>query len=76
MIIALKVLYAVICVVLIVLILLQQSKVAGLSGTISGAGETYWGKNKARSMEGGLHKATVALASLFIILSLVINFMQ
>ena len=53
MIIALKVAYAVICVALIALILLQQSKVSGLSGTISGAGETYWGKNKARSMEGG-----------------------
>lgn len=76
MIIALKAVYAVVCLLLIVIILLQQSKVSGLSGTISGAGETYWGKNKARSMEGGLHKATVALASLFIILSLVINYMQ
>ena len=76
MVIALKIAYAVICVALIALILLQQSKVSGLSGTISGAGESYWGKNKARSMEGGLHKGTVVLAALFVVLSLVINFMQ
>lgn len=76
MVLALKIVYAVVCLALIVIILMQQSKVSGLSGTISGAGDTYWGKNKARSMEGGLHKATVALASLFIVLSLVINFMQ
>lgn len=76
MIIALKAVYAIVCLLLIVIILLQQSKVTGLSGTISGAGDTYWGKNKARSMEGGLHKATVALAFLFIGLSLLINFMQ
>lgn len=71
----LKVGYAFVCVALIVVILLQQSKVTGLSGTISGAGETYWGKNKARSMEGGLHIATVVLASSFIGLSLLINFL-
>lgn len=73
MVIALKVVYAFICLALIIIILLQQSKVSGLSGTISGAGETYWGKNKARSMEGKLHIATSVLAAAFIILSLVIN---
>ncbi|MDO4764808.1 MAG: preprotein translocase subunit SecG [Eubacteriales bacterium] len=76
MIIALKVVYAIVCVLLILIILLQQSKVSGLSGTIGGAGETYWGKNKARSMEGGLHIATVVLSAAFIVLSLVINRLQ
>jgi len=72
-IIILKVLYVIICMVLVGIVLLQQGKTAGLSGAISGAGETYWGKNKARSMEGGLHKVTVGLAVAFIILSMVLN---
>lgn len=69
----LKVLYILVCISLIGIVLLQQGKVQGLSGAISGAGETYWGKNKARSMEGGLHKATVGIAVAFIVLSLLVN---
>ncbi len=69
----LKVLYILVCIALIGIVLLQQGKVQGLSGAISGAGETYWGKNKARSMEGGLHKATVGIAVAFIVLSLLVN---
>lgn len=69
----LKVLYIIVCIALIGIVLLQQGKAAGLSGAISGAGESYWGKNKARSMEGGLHKATVGIAVAFILLSLVVN---
>lgn len=69
----LKVIYFVITIALIGIVLIQQGRAAGLSGAIGGAGETYWGKNKARSMEGGLHKATVVLATLFIILALVIG---
>ncbi len=72
----LKVLYLLICIALIGIVLLQQGKAAGLSGAISGAGESYWGKNKARSMEGGLHKATVGLAVAFIVMSLVLNILS
>jgi len=68
-----KVLYILVCIALIGIVLLQQGKAAGLSGVIAGAGESYWGKNKARSMEGGLHKATIGLAIAFIILSLAVN---
>lgn len=69
----LKVIYMVITVSLVGVVLIQQGRAAGLSGAIGGAGETYWGKNKARSMEGGLHKVTVVLATLFIVLALAIN---
>jgi preprotein translocase subunit SecG len=72
-IIILKVIYVIVCIALVAIVLLQQGKAAGLSGVISGAGETYWGKNKARSMEGGLHKATIGLAIVFIILSMVLT---
>ena len=47
----LTVIFILICVALSVLVLMQEGKSAGL-GAISGAAETYWGKNKGRSMEG------------------------
>ncbi len=71
--IGMKVLYVIVCIVLIGVVLFQQGKAAGLSGSIAGAGESYWGKNKARSMEGGLHKLTVILSVLFIALTMVLN---
>ncbi|RZS93042.1 preprotein translocase subunit SecG [Cuneatibacter caecimuris] len=58
---------------LTVIILLQEGKSAGLSGAISGAAETYWGKNKGRSMEGKLEKATKYMVILFLILAVVLN---
>lgn len=66
------VLYILVCVALVIVIILQEGKSAGL-GTISGAAETYWGKNKGRSMEGGLILATRILAVLFIVISLLLN---
>jgi preprotein translocase subunit SecG len=65
--------YILVCVVLTIIVLMQEGKNAGLSGSISGAAETYWGKNKARSMEGKLVVLTRVLAAVFIILSVVLN---
>ena len=62
-----------VCLGLTVVILLQEGKQAGLGGTISGAAETYWGKNKGRSMEGKLEKATKVMVVLFFVLSIVLN---
>ena len=45
----LSVIFVLICLALIVIILLQEGKSAGL-GSISGMADTYWGKNKGRSM--------------------------
>ena len=54
------------------LILMQEGKQQGL-GAISGAAETYWGKNKGRSMEGKLVKWTAILVTLMIVLSIALN---
>lgn len=72
-IIILKVVYVIVCIALIGIVLMQQGKAAGLSGAIAGAGESYWGKNKARSAQGALHKVTIALASTFIVLTILIT---
>lgn len=68
----LLVVFIIICIALVILVLMQEGKTAGL-GAISGAAETYWGKNKGRSMEGTLVKATKYLAIGFIMLALVLN---
>lgn len=50
--------------IITIVILFQEGKSAGL-GTIAGVADTYWGKNKGRSKEGRLVKATVVMVVLF-----------
>ena len=66
--------FVVICIALAIIILMQESKQNGLSGTISGAADSYWGKNKGRSMEGKLVKITKILVILFIVIAVILNF--
>lgn len=67
-----NIIFIIVCVALTVLVLMQEGKSAGL-GSISGAAETYWGKNKGRSMEGMLVKITKVLAVLFMVLAVILN---
>lgn len=60
------------CIALVIVVLMQEGKAARL-GAISGAAETYWGKNKGRSMEGMLVKLTKILAVAFILFAVVLN---
>ena len=69
---AVTVLYIIICLALIVVVLMQEGKSAGL-GAIAGAADTYWGKNKGRSMEGMLVKLTRIGVILFLIIGMVLN---
>lgn len=57
---------------LTVIVLMQEGRTQGL-GAIAGAAETYWGKNKGRSMEGMLEKITIVLVVLFFVISLLLN---
>lgn len=68
----LTVLFILDCIALVIVVLMQEGKAAGL-GAISGAAETYWGKNKGRSMEGMLVKLTKILAVAFILFAVVLN---
>ena len=67
-----NIIFILVCVALTVLVLMQEGKSAGL-GSISGAAETYWGRNKGRSMEGMLVKSTKILAVFFMLLAGVLN---
>ena len=56
---------------LIILVLLQESKQQGLSGAIAGGADTFFGKNKGRTMEAKLEKITKVLCGVFVVLTLV-----
>ena len=68
----LTIVFVLLCIAMTVIVLMQEGKSAGL-GAISGAAETYWGKNKGRSMEGKLEKVTKLAAGLIFVLALVLN---
>ena len=68
----LLVIFALDCIALSAIVLLQEGKSAGL-GTIGGMADTYWGKNKGRSMEGGLTKATTIMGVVFFVLAAILN---
>lgn len=68
----LTIVYVLDCLGLIVVVLMQEGKSGGL-GALTGASDTYWGKNKGRTMEGALSKITVALSTVFIVLSLLLH---
>ena len=65
--------FILICIALTVIVLMQEGKSAGLSGAINGVADTYWGKNKGRSIEGKLVKFTKFLAIGFVVLAAVLN---
>ena len=68
----LTLIFILVCIVLSAIVLMQEGKSAGL-GAISGMAETYWGKNKGRSMEGMLVKYTRFLAVAFMVLAVILN---
>ncbi len=57
---------------LIAIVMLQSGKSAGLSGAIAGAADTFLSKNKAKSMDAKLAKATKWVAIVWVVLTLVL----
>ena len=68
----LTIVFIIVCLALIAIVLLQEGKSAGL-GAVAGAAESYWGKNKGRSMEGTMVKITKYLVIAFIVIAAVLN---
>lgn len=60
----------VLAVILIISVLLQESRSAGLSGAISGGADTFFGKSKGKTIEQKLAKITKFVAAAFFILAL------
>ena len=57
-------------VILTVVILMQESRQAGLSGAIAGGADTFFGKNKGRTIEAKLEKFTKYFGIFFFVLVL------
>jgi preprotein translocase subunit SecG len=69
-------LLVIVCIGLIVVVLLQSGKSAGLSGAISGGAEQLFGKQKARGIDAVLHRITVILSILFFVLTIAVTYFQ
>lgn len=61
---------------LVVTILLQRSKSHGLSGSISGAADTFFGKAKGQTLDKKLNKVTTIVAIVFVLLDLLVFLMN
>lgn len=70
MVIVLQILYVIVCVILIAVVLFQSGKEAGLTGVVNGASDTFFGKNRGRTIDAMLDKWTSVGAVLFILLAL------
>ena len=68
----LQVIFILVCIALAAIVLMQEGKTLGL-GAIGGVAESYWGKNKGRSMEGALVKITKYLVIAFIVIAIILN---
>ena len=74
--IVLSIIYVLAAIFLVAVVLLQSGKTAGLSGAIAGGADTFLAKNKAKTLDAKLAKATKWVAIAFLILSLVLVLMQ
>ena len=73
MILTLTIIHVVISVLLVIVVLMQHGKQQGMSGAIAGGAETFFGKNKGRTIDAMLKKFTAVIAILFVISSLVLT---
>ena len=67
----LTIIFIIISIALTVIVLMQEGKQQGL-GSIGGMADTYWGRNKGRSMEGVMVNATTEMVILFMVISAVL----
>ncbi|MCR5521097.1 MAG: preprotein translocase subunit SecG [Lachnospiraceae bacterium] len=73
----LRIVFLIVCVAIIALVLMQDSKSEGLSAAITGGTRsTFISKNKGRTKEGMLSRLTIVFSVLFIVLSVALGLLQ
>ena len=75
LIIATLVVQIILSLILVVVVLFQSGNQQGLSGSIAGGAETFFGKNKGRTLDAKLKKWTSVVAILFLISSIALSYM-
>ncbi|MBQ9914537.1 MAG: preprotein translocase subunit SecG [Clostridia bacterium] len=77
MLLAVQIVHIILAIALIVVVLLQSGKEAGLSGAISGgSSESFFGKNRSRTKDAILARCTSYVAILFLATSIALFFLQ
>jgi preprotein translocase subunit SecG len=74
MVLAAKILLVIASIGLIIVVLLQSGKSAGLSGTIGGGAEQLLGKQKARGIDALLGKLTVVFGVAFMVSAILLGY--
>jgi preprotein translocase subunit SecG len=70
---ALSIVFVVVAIALAIIVLMQEGKSQGLSGTLGGGSETYWSKNKGRSKDAVMVKITIVLTVIFFVLAILLS---
>lgn len=70
---ALTIVQFIAAVAIILMVLFQSGKSAGLSSVIAGSSDTFMAKNRSRALDARLAKATKWVAIVFVILTVVLN---
>ena len=70
---ALSIVFAIVCVGLILMVLFQSGKSSGLAGIVGGGSDTFLAKNKAKSLDAKLAKGTKWVCAAWLVLTLVLN---
>ena len=65
--------FIVVSILLSIVVLMQEGKENGLTGTLTGSTDTYWSKNKGHSKDAMIKKITVVLAVLFFVLAILLS---
>ena len=67
------ILLIIVSVLMTIIILMQEGKSQGLGALAGSNNDTYWGRNKGRTMEGFLVKFTTGLVVGFFVLAVLLN---
>ena len=62
-----------VCLALVVIVVFQSGKSSGLSGALSGSSDTFLSKNKSKSFDARLARATKWFAGVFVVLTVALN---
>ena len=73
---AITVIQVILSLAIIAIVMLQSGKSAGLSGAIAGAADTFLSKNKAKSLDAKLAKATKWVAIAWVLVTLALCVVQ
>jgi len=71
-----RIIHLILSLILIVVVLLQSGKAQGLSGAIAGGSETFFGKNKSKTIDAILSKWTSVVAIAFLATSIALFFLS